>query len=34
MILSCGKYDNIRRKAFNDLNEVDDFSFHTGNKIA
>ena len=27
MTFSCDKYDNIRRKAFNDINEVDDINF-------
>ena len=33
MIFSCSKYDNIRMKAFNDVNQVDDINFQTGNKI-
>ena len=32
MILSCDKYDNIRRKAFIDIKKVNDFNFQTGNK--
>ena len=33
MIFSCAKYDNVRRKAHNDINEVDDTTFQIGNKI-
>ena len=27
------KYDNIRRKAFNDINEVDNIKLQIGNKV-
>ena len=27
------KYDNIRRKAFNDINEVDNIKLKIGNKV-
>ena len=33
MLFSCDKYDNIRRKAFNDINEVDHINFQTGSKV-
>ena len=33
MIFTCDKYDNIRRKAFNDINDVDDINFQTRTKI-
>ena len=33
MIFSCDKYENIRRKALNDKNEVDNINFQTRNKI-
>ena len=33
MIFSFDKYENIRRKALNDINEVDRINFQTGNKI-
>ena len=33
IIFSCKKYDNIRRKAFNDLNEVDNIKLPIGNKV-
>ena len=33
MIFSFDKYKNIRRKALNDINEVDKANFQTGNKI-
>ena len=33
MIFSCKKYENIQRKALNDINEVDNINFQTGNKI-
>ena len=32
MIFSCDKYDNIRRKGFNDINEVDNIKLQIGNK--
>ena len=31
--VSCNKYDNIRRKAFNDINEVDNIKLQIGNKV-
>ena len=33
IIFRCNKYDNIRRKAFNDMNKVDNIKFQIGNKI-
>ena len=30
---SCGNYDNTQSKAFNDINEVYDINFQTGNEI-
>ena len=33
MIFSCNKYDNIRRKSFNDVNEVDSIKLQIGNKV-
>ena len=33
IIFSCNKYDNIRRKAFNDINEVDNIKLQIGNKV-
>ena len=33
IILSSKKYDNIRRKAFNDINEVDNIKLQIGNKV-
>ena len=33
IIFSCNKYDNIRRKAFNDINEVDNFKLLIRNKV-
>ena len=33
IIFSCNKYDSIRRKVFNDINEVDDIKLQIGNKI-
>ena len=30
---SCNKYDNLRRKAFNDINEVDNIKLEIGNKV-
>ena len=30
---SCSKYDNLRRKAFNDINEVDNIKLQIGNKV-
>ena len=33
IIFSCNKYDNIRRKAFNDINEVDSIKLQIGNKV-
>ena len=32
MIFSCDKYDNIRKKAFNDINEADNIKLQIGNK--
>ena len=32
-IFSCNKHDNIRRKEFHDINEVDDIKFPIGNKV-
>ena len=33
IIFSCNKYDNIRKKAFNNTNEVDNIKLQIGNKI-
>ena len=33
IILSSKKYDNIRRKAFNDINEVDNIKLLIRNKV-
>ena len=33
IIFSCNKYDSIRRKVFNDINEVDVIKLQIGNKI-
>ena len=33
IIFSCNKYDNIRRKAFNDINKVANIKLQIGNKI-
>ena len=33
IIFSCNKYDNIRRKAFNDINEVDNIKLLIRNKV-
>ena len=33
MIFSCDKYDNIWKKPFKDLNEVDNIKLQIGNKI-
>ena len=33
MQYSCKKYENIQRKTLDDINEVDDVNFQTGNKI-
>ena len=33
MIFSCKKYENTRRKALNDINEVDNTNFQTENKV-
>ena len=33
IIFSCNKYDNIQRKAFKDINELDDIKLQIGNKI-
>ena len=33
IIFSCNKYDKIRRKAFNDINEVDNIKLQIGNKV-
>ena len=33
MIFSCDKYENIRRKALNDISKVDNINFKIGNKI-
>lgn len=30
---SCKKYENIQRKTSDDINEVDDVNFQTGNQI-
>ena len=32
IIFSCNKYDNIRKKAFNNINEVDNIKLQIGNK--
>ena len=32
-IVSCNKYDNIRRNIFKYISEVDNINFQTGNKI-
>ena len=31
IIFSCNKHDNIRRKAFNDINKVDNIKLQIGN---
>ena len=33
IIFSCNKYDNIRRKAFNDINKVANIKLQIGNKV-
>ena len=33
IIFSCNKYDNIQRKAFKDINELDNIKLQIGNKI-
>ena len=33
IIVSCNKYDIIRRKAFNDINDVDNLRLQIGNKV-
>ena len=33
IIFSCNKYDNIRRKAFSDITEVDNIKLQIGNKV-
>ena len=33
IIFSCNKYNNIWRKAFNDINEVDNIKLQIGNKV-
>ena len=33
IVFSCNKYNNIRRKAFNDINEVDNIKLQIGNKV-
>ena len=33
IIFSCNKYDNIRRKAFNDINKVANIKLQIGNQI-
>ena len=33
IIFSCNKYDNIRRKAFNDINKVNNIKLQIGNKV-
>ena len=33
IIFSCYKYDNIQRKAFNDINEVDNIKLPIRNKV-
>ena len=30
---SCKKYENLERKTLDDIKEVDDVNFQTGNKI-
>ena len=32
-IFGCSKYDNIRRKAFNDINKVDNIKLQIGDKV-
>ena len=32
IIWSCNKYDKIRRKAFNDINEVDNIKLQIGKR--
>ena len=33
VFFSCNKYDNIRRKAFNDINKEDNIKWQIGNKV-
>ena len=33
IIFSCNKYDNIRRKAFNDINKEDNIKWQIGNRV-
>ena len=33
IIFSCNKYGNIQKKAFNDINEVDNIKLQIGNKL-
>ena len=33
MIFSCNKYENIQRKAFNDINEMGNIKLQMGNCI-
>ena len=33
IIFSCNKYDNIRRRAFNNINEVDNIKQQIRNKV-
>ena len=33
IIFSCNKYNNIWRKAFNGINEVDNIKLQIGNKV-
>ena len=33
IIFSCNKYDNIQRKAFKDINKLDNIKLQIGNKI-
>ena len=33
IIFSCNKYDNNQRKAFNDINKVDNIKLQIGNKV-
>ena len=33
IIFSCNKYDSIRRKVFNDINQVDNIRLQIGNKV-
>ena len=33
IIFSCNKFDKIRRKAFNDINEVEKIKLQIGNKV-